>query len=186
MALKIVKSERHYTEAAVDEIKLLERVTHCMPTGSSSVDISLHGSSKDDYGSRVVQLLDHFKIYGPHGMHICMVFEVLGQNLLRLIRFYNYEGIPLPMAKKIAKQILQGLCFLHEKATIIHTDLKPENVLLSLDSKKEVLTQWLLQLAASNPKDPDPMSIEKFVSLPLGIFKRLCSLRRLFFMFLCA
>ena len=28
-------------------------------------------------------------------MHVCMVFEVLGDNLLALIKRYDYRGIPL-------------------------------------------------------------------------------------------
>jgi serine/threonine-protein kinase SRPK3 len=45
---------------------------------------------------------------------------------------YDYKGIPLPLVKKIAKQILMGLDFLHRICNIIHTDLKPENVIVSL------------------------------------------------------
>ncbi len=40
----------------------------------------------------VVQLLDSFTIYGPNGKHVCMVFEVMGNNLLSLIKKYEYHG----------------------------------------------------------------------------------------------
>jgi serine/threonine-protein kinase SRPK3 len=61
-----------------------------------------------------------------------MVFEILGVNLLEIIKRYSYKGIPLHLGRIIAKQVLIGLDFLHRYCKVIHTDLKPENVLLCL------------------------------------------------------
>jgi serine/threonine-protein kinase SRPK3 len=55
-----------------------------------------------------------------------MAFEVLGPNLLTLIKKYNHKGIPVDIVQRIAKQILRGLDYLHADCGIIHTDLKPE------------------------------------------------------------
>ncbi len=60
-----------------------------------------------------------------------MVFETMGSNLLSLIKKYNYRGIPIEICKRIALQTLIGLDYLHKKCKIIHTDLKPENMLLA-------------------------------------------------------
>lgn len=68
-----------------------------------------------------------------NGEHVCMVFEVLGENTLSLIYRSEFKGIPLKNVKSIIKQVLQGLDFLHTKCQIIHTDIKPENVLLEVD-----------------------------------------------------
>lgn len=119
VALKIVKSAPHYTEAAEDEVKLLEAVQQ-----------AAQGSSQ----CPVVLLLDHFRHQGIHGSHVCMVMEVLGDNLLRLIRRTDHRGMSLRLVRTIAKQVLEGLDLLHRSCQIIHTDLKPENVLLVLDA----------------------------------------------------
>jgi serine/threonine-protein kinase SRPK3 len=70
--------------------------------------------------------------YGPNGKHFIMVFEILGVNLLEIMKRYDYKGIPIPLVRIIAKQILIGLDYLHRICRIIHTDLKPENVIISL------------------------------------------------------
>ncbi len=59
----------------------------------------------DPNRERCVQLLDDFKISGVNGTHVCMVFEVLGHNLLKFIIRSNYQGIPLENVKVIMKQV---------------------------------------------------------------------------------
>ncbi|XP_077987336.1 SRSF protein kinase 1-like [Glandiceps talaboti] len=121
VALKVVKSAHHYTETAIDEIKLLRAVRE--------------SDENDPYREKVVQLLDDFKISGQNGVHVCMVFEVLGHNLLKPIIKSNYMGLPLLTVKVIIKQVLQGLDYLHRKCQIIHTDIKPENILMCVDEE---------------------------------------------------
>ncbi|XP_017212769.2 SRSF protein kinase 1a isoform X1 [Danio rerio] len=119
VAMKVVKSAEHYTETALDEIKLLRSVRNTDPD--------------DPNREMVVQLLDDFKISGVNGTHVCMVFEVLGHHLLKWIIKSNYQGLPLPCVKSIIRQVLQGLDYLHTKCQIIHTDIKPENILMSVE-----------------------------------------------------
>lgn len=123
LALKVVKSASHYTAAAEDEIKLLNEVT----------------AKTRNYpnGPPIVLLLDSFYVRGVNGKHVCMVFEVLGANLLKAIKYFDYKGLPMAMVKKISKQLLEGLRVLHDECKIIHTDLKPENVLLSLSAEDQ-------------------------------------------------
>lgn len=112
VALKVQKSATHYTDAALDEIDLLRQVSRV-------------GKSK-----KIVRLLDHFQHTGPNGRHVCMIFEMLGANLLSVIRKSQYRGLPVKVVKNFARQLVQGLDYLHTQCSIIHTDLKPENVLL--------------------------------------------------------
>jgi serine/threonine-protein kinase SRPK3 len=86
-----------------------------------------------------------------------MAFEVLGRNLLSLIKQNNYKGIPVGIVRKICRQTLMGLDYLHRICGIIHTDLKPENVVFSLNEKQKfdllydnVLTTKLVDLYESN------------------------------------
>ena len=115
--MKIVKSAKNYTETAEDEIKLLEKIA------------KVGGSNKQF----VVELHEWFRITGVNGTHICMTFQVLGGNLLSLIKKYDHRGIPVHIVKRITKQIALGLDYLHRECGIIHTDLKPENILCEIN-----------------------------------------------------
>ncbi|SMQ47685.1 unnamed protein product [Zymoseptoria tritici ST99CH_3D7] len=139
VALKVVRSAAHYTETALDEIKLLNKV----------VD-----ANKDHPGrAHVVSLLDSFNHKGPHGMHVCMVFEVLGENLLGLIKRWNHRGIPMPLVKQITKQVLLGLDYLHRECGIIHTDLKPENVLIEIGDVEQIVKTYVKEDTSKEDRD---------------------------------
>lgn len=135
VAMKVQKSAPHYTEAAYDEIELLAQAAKKGTTElwDSQVYAGLLGMAHTPNVpfTGVVQLLDYFEHFGPNGKHVCMVFETMGPNVLALIKRYNFKGIPLPIVRKVAAHTLIGLDYLHRVCGIIHTDLKPENVLVS-------------------------------------------------------
>lgn len=107
VALKIQKSATQYREAAYDEIELLNCVS------AAVVSASIKGDIVEPFDPCVVQLLDHFEHNGQNGRHVCMAFEVLGENLLSVIKKYNHKGIPIRIVKNIARQMVFGLDFLH-------------------------------------------------------------------------
>lgn len=54
-------------------------------------------------------------------------------HAVSLIKQYKYQGIPIAIVRRIAREVCRGLDFLHRHCSVIHTDLKPENVLLTRD-----------------------------------------------------
>ena len=149
VCIKIQKSEERYILAAYDEVEILQELSkHYYDKEWIK---SLEEYYKDEpeklksihkkENSHVVQLLNSFIYYGQNGKHFCMVFEVMGVTLLEIIKKYNYKGIPIPLVRVITKQILIGLDFLHRICHIIHTDMKPENILVCLTNEELRLIQ---------------------------------------------
>ncbi|EER19662.1 Serine/threonine-protein kinase SRPK1, putative [Perkinsus marinus ATCC 50983] len=138
VALKIQKSAPHYTEAAYDEINILNEVKKrkFAPSWVGSrelrkdlLPLKAGGGLRESFNG-VVSLVDSFTTNGPNGRHVCMVFEPMGPNVLALIKKFDFKGVPLDILRKVASHTLIGLDYLHRVCNIIHTDLKPENVLV--------------------------------------------------------
>uniref|UniRef100_A0A7C9E4M9 Dual-specificity kinase n=1 Tax=Opuntia streptacantha TaxID=393608 RepID=A0A7C9E4M9_OPUST len=108
VAIKIVRGVKKYREAAMIEIDMLEQL-----------------GKHDKGGNRCVQIRNWF----DYRNHICIVFEKLGPSLYDFLRKNNYRPFPIDLVREIGRQLLECVAFMHE-LNLIHTDLKPENVLL--------------------------------------------------------
>ncbi|XP_031357667.1 SRSF protein kinase 2-like isoform X1 [Photinus pyralis] len=117
-AIKIVKSANSFKTVALDEIKLLRCVKDQEPTAAGY--------------DKIVLYHDYFIASSLYGEHLCLTFELMGPSLLHLIVQSNYQGLEKEGVKNIIKQILLALTYLHENCKIIHTDIKPENILISV------------------------------------------------------
>ena len=149
VCIKIQKSEERYILAAYDEVEILQELSKHYYDKEWIKSLEEYYKDEPDKlksihkkeNSHVVQLLNSFIYYGQNGKHFCMVFEVMGVTLLEIIKKYNYKGIPIPLVRVITKQILIGLDFLHRICHIIHTDMKPENILVCLTNEELRLIQ---------------------------------------------
>ena len=144
VSIKIQKSSQQYIDLAYDEIEILNEIDK--HNNDKKWVESLKEYWKDEPEkikvvlrdhTHIRQLLNSFIYHGQNGKHFCMVYEIMGINLLEIIKKYNYNGISIPFVRIITKQLLIGLDYLHRICGIIHTDLKPENILVSL-SKNEL------------------------------------------------
>jgi len=117
-AIKIIRNIPKYRRAARKELEILEvlrrsgksRLTGCIP------------------------LLDAFEF--RH--HVCMIFPLLAGDLYSVLERNKFRGIVLFQIKAIARQLFQTALFLQERG-LIHTDLKPENIMLFDTSTKDPL-----------------------------------------------
>merc|ERR1711937_163308 len=65
---------------------------------------------------------------------------VMGENLLALVKHHDYNGLPLPTVRRLARHTLMGLQYIHSHG-VIHTDVKLENVLVQRHDLNELLSE---------------------------------------------
>lgn len=113
VALKFIRGIKKYChEAQKYEVSILHQVKDC---------------------PGVVRCLDTFN----HGPHFVMVFPCLGESLYAISKKRIGKGarirrkFPPKMLHSIADQFITTLAYLHTKCNVIHTDLKPENLVFT-------------------------------------------------------
>jgi len=121
VCLKVIKNNKDFFDQSLDEIKLLHYL-------NSSGDPDTH---------HVLHMYDFFY----YKEHLFIVSELLRENLYEFGKFIREaEERPyfhLPNLKKIARQMLSALGFVHGLG-LIHCDVKPENIVISSYSRCEV------------------------------------------------
>jgi serine/threonine-protein kinase SRPK3 len=98
--------------------------------------------------TNIIQMLNSFiyKEENNEDIYLCNVYEIMCISLQNFFDKYHKnniinknKGIPLPLVKIIAKEILIGLDFIHRFGEIIHNNLNMDNILIGL-TKDELET----------------------------------------------
>lgn len=111
MTLKMLRADCYGGPHNIFEREILSRIS----------EVSTHSSHQGQ--NHVLHLLDQFKHTGPNGDHVCFVFDVLGQHMDFQAAKYEDGKLPIKAVKRITRQLLLGLDFLHRECGIIHTGM---------------------------------------------------------------
>lgn len=103
------------------------------------MEVEIFETVKKNKCEYVNNLVDSFIHESNEGDNVCMVFELMAGSTYDLIKSGKYcHGIPINILKKITIQIIDGIISL-QKIKKIHTDIKPENVLIVGLNDKHIL-----------------------------------------------
>lgn len=68
----------------------------------------------------VCHLIDDFEHKGPNGMHVCLVFPLMGETLATFGIGFQFNMVPDLLMRRFTIQLLLALDFAHEH-NVIHT-----------------------------------------------------------------
>lgn len=121
VCLKVIKNTKDFFDQSLDEIKILELLRQ---TGKCSENNILE-----------------MKAFFYHKEHLIIVTELLRQNLFEFGKYIVDHDEPHYFTRSrlcyIARQCLVSLRFVH-KLGLVHSDIKPENILLASYSRARV------------------------------------------------
>ncbi len=114
VAVKIVRAGREHMQLALNEINILMKI-----------------KEQDIENRKNLLRIKDFIVFRKH---ICIITEILATNLYQLLETNHFRPLDMHNIRAFAIQLLASLAFLKELG-VIHSDLKPENVLMKHHSK---------------------------------------------------
>lgn len=109
VAIKVIRAIQKYRDASRIEIRVLRCIREHDPSGQNLC-------------VRFFETLDFHN-------HVCIVSELLGRSVFDFLKDNEFQPFACRDIWLFARQILRSVTFLHD-LSLVHTDLKPENVLL--------------------------------------------------------
>ena len=116
----VAKSGKRFAKDAKNELEIGKIISAADP--------------EQKFKSRLT-LVDDFVVEGPNGSHQAAVFILVGPNLDKWVKQVQNVGLPVEIVRALMREFFKSLDFLHRKARIVHTDLKPDNLCLVIDHR---------------------------------------------------
>eukprot|EP01060_Flectonema_neradi_P017331 TRINITY_DN2422_c1_g1_i1.p1 TRINITY_DN2422_c1_g1~~TRINITY_DN2422_c1_g1_i1.p1 ORF type:complete len:449 (+),score=70.01 TRINITY_DN2422_c1_g1_i1:79-1347(+) len=149
LAVKIIRAERKYMEGAEEEMGILKK---------------LERKSSKEGRSSILSILNVFmeKRDEKAAKHTCIVFPLLGPSVFQVLESNQYRGYSNEMVRSMCFQLITACEFIHSLG-IVHTDIKPENVVFKHRPMLEVPASQV-----ASPKPPSDYDSSKTHLIPLS------------------
>jgi serine/threonine-protein kinase SRPK3 len=108
LALKVLSAECYSPDKPVRERDILNHLRN--------------GDGKQLGYAYVCHLVDDFEHQGPNGVHVCLLFEIMGETLRSFGAWFRESMVPNSAMHRFTIQLLLALDFAHDR-NIIHTGM---------------------------------------------------------------
>ncbi|GAB1726045.1 hypothetical protein NU195Hw_g1151t1, partial [Hortaea werneckii] len=99
-------------------------------------------------------LLETFEISGPTGKHLCLVQPPMHMTITELQRQVPSKRLNKDLLNGTLFNVLTALSFLHDEANVVHANINPSNIMLTLDD-----ASLLPAFEQAEASDPSPRKI---------------------------
>ncbi|XP_041941444.1 dual specificity tyrosine-phosphorylation-regulated kinase 4-like [Alosa sapidissima] len=117
VALKILRNKRRFKQQGLVELKILDL---------------LRKKDRNNHFNVI-----HMKEYFMFHDHLCITFELQGDNLHETLKKNRYKGFSQATVHRFTHSIFKCLQMLHHEK-IIHCDLKPENIVVTQKGSQNI------------------------------------------------
>ncbi|RAK92428.1 kinase-like protein [Aspergillus costaricaensis CBS 115574] len=113
----------------------------------------------------IVSLLDVFTHQGPNGSHQCLVFELLGPSVDKVVGDYHSLGdaLEIDIILRMSEQLLEAINFIHESG-MGHGDISGGNVAFSCSNLSNATKDELFEVLGL----PEVEDLVRLDGQPLG------------------
>lgn len=146
VAIKIIRRNDAMKKASQKEMDFLQRLNDSDPQDKR----------------HIIRLLGSF----DHKGHLCIVFEHMSKNLRDLLKEETSgHGLSFTALRAYGRQMMSGLKHLQD-CEIVHADIKPDNILVSLDKKIIKLCDLGTAADKRDNQEPTPYLVSRFYRAP--------------------
>ncbi|GJE90004.1 kinase-like protein [Phanerochaete sordida] len=150
----LAKSDSRGKTTAYHAIKILSRDATIEVREGIMLEVDVMKNLRDLGGHpRLPTLFEDFSIL--HGSHICLAMNVLGSDVGSFRRSAPNKALPLHVVRVIMLQVIDAVAHLH-KHGIVHTDIKPDNILFHTNMGAQEIDNWLANVGDRTEPTPLP------------------------------